>query len=267
MSSPRAALQHRQRFFRSEDQPQLRYGLFFLGALSLLAALALPPQAAAQDRAELEKHAANVRALLQKSKAFLQGNGYEWTETTVVTHGGETKDRKQARAYYGTDGKVQKIPLSDTPTQQSGPPGILPLGKLIKKAAEHQKEEMQQYMQRAAHLVQSYVPPDSERIQRVIAGGKGTLQILEPGRRIRLELRDYLQLGDVVGIELDPSSNRLLGIQVSSYIDTPQDPVSLDVRMGILPEGPSYASAVTLKAQAKDVTVSVENAQYRRRLQ
>jgi hypothetical protein len=220
----------------------------------------------AQDRAAIEQHAAGVRGILQKSQAYLQANGYEWMETTVVGVGGDEKSRKQERCYYGADGKIQKIPVSQSAEQGGGPPGVLPLGRIMKKAAAHKKEEMTEYMQRAAGLAHGYVPVDSERIRRVIEGGKGTVQILEPGRRVRLELRDYIYVGDTVAIDLDIAANRLLGLQVASYLDTPQDAVTLNVQMGILPEGPSFASHIVLNAKAKDLTVTIDNSGYRRQL-
>ena len=59
-------------------------------------------------------------------------------------------------------------------------------------------------------------------------------------------------------------TNRLLGMQVSSYLDSPEDAVVLNVEMGVLPDGTIYAAKTTLNAKAKEMTVTVENSGYRR---
>ena len=58
-------------------------------------------------------------------------------------------------------------------------------------------------------------------------------------------------------------TNQLLGMVVSSYMETPQDPVKLDVKMSVLPDGTMYAKDIRLDASAKDVSVSIENGGYR----
>ena len=59
-------------------------------------------------------------------------------------------------------------------------------------------------------------------------------------------------------------TNRLLAIGVNSYLDTRDDVVSLDVTMSVLPDGTIYAEKSILDAKAKGITVTVENAGYRR---
>jgi hypothetical protein len=59
-------------------------------------------------------------------------------------------------------------------------------------------------------------------------------------------------------------SNRPLGVKVSTYLDDPKDAVTLDVRMGQLNDGTTYASDITLDAKAKKLTVAVQNSGYRK---
>ncbi len=42
---------------------------------------------------------------------------YEWIETTIISLKGEEKARKQARAYYGADGKLTKVPMGTPPAK------------------------------------------------------------------------------------------------------------------------------------------------------
>ncbi len=193
----------------------------------------------------------------------VQLRSYEWVETTIVAKDGEEKSRKENRCYYGADGKLQKIPIEGAAgSQDSGREG--PLGKRLK---EKKKEEITSYMQSAVQLVHSYVPPNPESIQKVVNSGKLSANILEPGRRVQLDFKDYLKAGDVLSMQIEMPTNRLLGVGVSSYLDSPADPVRLDVGRGVLPDGTIYTAKTVLDAKAKGLTVTVENSGYRKTAQ
>lgn len=94
--------------------------------------------------------------------------------------------------------------------------------------------------------------------------GKVSIEILEPGKRARLNFRDYEKPGDNLGVEVDLVTNRPLGLKVSTYLEEAADAVTLDVRMGQLNDGTSYPSDVTLDARAKNLKVTVTNSGYRK---
>ena len=93
--------------------------------------------------------------------------------------------------------------------------------------------------------------------------GRTGAQILEPGRRARLDFRDYLIPGDVLGVEVNLTNNRILGLQVGTYIDKPEDSVSLKVEFATLTDGTGYPGQVTLDATKQNVRVVTENTGYR----
>jgi hypothetical protein len=62
---------------------------------------------------------------------------------------------------------------------------------------------------------------------------------------------------------MDTASNRLLGLGVNTYVDKPDEPVTLAVQMSALPDGATYAAQTTLDAKAKNITVVVQNAGHR----
>jgi hypothetical protein len=64
-------------------------------------------------------------------------------------------------------------------------------------------------------------------------------------------------------VQVDGAANRLLGVAVASCLDSPQDPVTLDVRMGALPDGTNFAEQTTLSATAENIRVVIQNAGYR----
>jgi hypothetical protein len=220
----------------------------------LLAQAQAPP---AQAPPTPQQRVAMLKQWMQASQAQLRA--YEWVETTVISKGGEEKSRKQNTCYYGADGKVQKLPVAAAP--ESG--GKKKRG-LRGRIAKNKKEEITEYMQQAGALIHDYIPPDPNRIQQSVSAGKMAVNVVEPGRRVRLDFKDYLKAGDVLSVELELPTNRLLGMSVSSYIDEPEDAVSLGVKMGVLPDGTIYTARTDLSAPAKKIDVSVENSGYRR---
>ncbi|HEX2446206.1 MAG TPA: hypothetical protein VHJ77_19820 [Vicinamibacterales bacterium] len=206
-----------------------------------------------------EQHVAALKKSLASSQASLRK--YEWIETSVISLKGEEKSRKQNRCYYGADGKVQKVPMGDPPPQQQASGGGRRGGRLKKHIVENKKEEMQDYMEQAVALIHQYVPPNAERIQAAKDAGK---LALTPGQgRVRLELTDYLKAGDLLAIEIDPATDSLLGLSVSTYLDKAEDQVKLEVREGALPDGTIYTAQTTLDAPAKNIRVVIENSGHR----
>ena len=210
-----------------------------------------------------QQRVAMLREWLQASKA--QMRSYQWIETTVITRDGKESSRKQNTCYYGVDGRLQKVPVAGgTEESPGGPPGILPLGRLRERIAEHEDEKVAKYLSDAEALVHAYIPPDPDRLQQTVGAGRLSVNMLEPGRRVGLDFKDYLKAGDVLGVEIEVPTNRLLGMHVSTYLDDPKDAINLDVEMGVLPDLTIYIARSKLAAPAKDVTVTVENSGYRR---
>jgi hypothetical protein len=227
-----------------------------LWALPIAAAMiAVPARTMRAQAPSLPERVAALKATLAASQAVL--HQYEWIETTVVSLKGDEKSRKQERCYYGADGGLQKVEVSASPEPQKKR-GLR--GKLIAK----KKEELTDYMKSAVSLVKTYVPPNPAKIQAVKDAGKVTIELLEPGKRVRLNFRDYEKAGDNLGVEVDLVNNRALGVKVSTYLDDAKDTVTLHVRMGQLNDGTTYASDITLDAPARKIQVAVENSGYRK---
>jgi hypothetical protein len=222
-------------------------------------------QPAAEPGTTKQDQVAALKASLQDGLARIRQ--YEWIETTVISLKGEEKARKQNRCSYGADGKVQKVPVGDAPAAEpAGGGGGRGRrgggGRMKEKIVENKKEEMQDYMQRAVKLIQGYVPPDPAKIQAAKDAGRVTVTP-QAGGQVRLAIAQYLQPGDSLTVDLDPAASRLLGLSVKSYVDTPDDPVTLDVKMATLPDGALYAAQSALDASAKKIRVVIENSGHR----
>jgi hypothetical protein len=220
--------------------------------LASLAVLAFPILGLAQA-SDLGDRVLALKQSLEKDKADLRT--YEWIETTVISYKGEEKSNAQKRCYYGADGALQKVLV--TSSKADMPRGIRG------RAAKRKKADVTEYMQRAAALIHQYVPPDPAALQKAFQGGRTGVQILEPGRRNRLDFRDFLIPGDVLGVEVNMTNNTILGLQVSTYLDKPQDTVSLTVRFATLATGTCYPAQITLDATKQHVRVAVQNSGYR----
>lgn len=222
-------------------------------------ALALPLVAAAQEADTQKERLAALKESVQRSQILLRQ--YQWIETTVIALKGEEKSRTQKSCYYGVDGKVQKVDVATAPPPPEGrrqPRGIR--GAVI----ENKKEELTEYMKRAVALVHQYIPPDPAKLQAASAAGKVSLRMGAQGQPARLEFRDYLKSGDSLGIDIDLATNQMRGLAVATYLDSPQEPVVLDVDMATLPDGAGYAAQTVLDAEAKDLRVTVQNSGHRK---
>jgi hypothetical protein len=231
----------------STDSPSLEGTLF---AQATAAPAGQPPPPTPQQRVAI------LKQWMAASQAQLRA--YEWIETTVITKGGDEKSRKENTCYYGVDGNLQKVPVGGDADAEAGP-----RGPLRKKIAANKKAEVTAYMQSAADLVHSYIPPDPNLIQQSVNAGKLSVNMVEPGRRVRLDFHDYLKAGDLLSVDMELPTNRLLGMSVSSYLDTPKDAIQLDVTMSVLPDGTIYTEKSVLDAAAQGITVTVENSGYR----
>jgi hypothetical protein len=189
---------------------------------------------------------------------------YEWIETTVISLKGEEKARTQKRCYYGADGNVQKVsidqPAQAAPAEGGGRRGRG--GRVKQQVVEKKKDEMKDYMERAAALIHRYVPPDPQQIQSAKDAGRVTATPVSGGP-LRLVISPYLQQGDAMTIELDPASSRLRTLAVNTWLDKAADTVSLAVHMNTLPDGALYAEQTTLDATAKNITVVIRNSGHR----
>jgi hypothetical protein len=207
----------------------------------------------AQDRV-----AAVTQSLKQGMAAIRR---YQWTETTTVSLKGEEKSRKQQACLYGADGKVAKTPIGQQEPQPAASGGRRG-GRLKQQVVEKKKDEMKDYMERAAALIHQYVPPTAEQIRAAKEAGRVTVTP-ESGGPVHLVISQYLKPSDSLTIDVDPATNQLIALGVNSYLDKPEDAVTLAVQMNTLPDGALYAAQTTLDAKAKHIQVVIQNAGHR----
>jgi hypothetical protein len=84
------------------------------------------------------------------------------------------------------------------------------------------------------------------------------------GGIVDLVFKDYALPGDSMTIGFDSAAKKIRALHVQSYLDSPQDGVTLTVQFASLPDGTNYAQQTTLNAQAKQLTVVTTNSNYRK---
>ena len=213
---------------------------------------ATPPPAATPAPAD---RVAAIKASLVKDRAALKE--YQWVETTTMSLKGEVKSTKQNTCSYGADGKLVKVLVGDQP-EAKNKKGIR--GKVI----ENKKEEISDYMTKAAAAIKTYIPPDPVKLQAAKDAGNASFSMLEPGKRARIDFKNYNIPGDLLGIEFDLVTNKLLGFQVTTMVEGGKEPVTFQAQYGMLTDGTGYPMKTTLDATEMSVTIVVENGGYKK---
>ena len=219
-----------------------------LCAVMLLATVPALPQ-----NPELQQKLAAVKQSAAENKQRLLQ--YQWVETTQLTLKGDPKPPTKNSCRYGPDGKVQKTAIGPPPEQPSG-------GRMKQKVIEKKKAEMKDYMQDVKAILSMYVPPDPQKMQAAFQAGKVSLNPVSGA--VNLVFADYAQPGDKMTLTFDPTTKKITGLNISTYMGEEKDAVTLKVQMGTLPDGTSYEQQTVLNATAKQLVVTTTNSNYQK---
>jgi hypothetical protein len=222
--------------------------MMIIGAAGLLATAS-----AFAQNPELQQKLAAVKQAAAENKQKLQQ--YQWIETTQLTLKGDAKPPTKNSCQYGPDGKVQKTMIGPPPEQPSG-------GRMKQKVIEKKKAEMKDYMQDVKVILSMYVPPDPQKMQAAFQAGKVSLNPVSGA--VNLVFADYAQPGDKMTLTFDPTTKKITGLNISTYMGEEKDAVTLKVQMGTLPDGTSYEQQTVLNATAKQLVVTTTNSNYQK---
>jgi hypothetical protein len=203
---------------------------------------------------QLQAKIAEVKASLAANATALRQ--YTWQETTEISLKGDVKSKTQNACSYGPDGKVQKKLVSAPPEKKDAPRGLK--GKIV----ENKVDDIKDYMESTGNLIKLYVPPDPAKMQAAMAAGKGALTQPSAGKAV-LTFSDYSLPGDKFSLTFDTAGKKIVAVNVNTYLDKPDDKVSLAVAFTSLPEGPNYLSSSLLDVTAKKIQVKTTNSGYK----
>jgi hypothetical protein len=224
-----------------------------MNLLLVLALFSWAPGIFAQ--ADMEALVSMIKNNLAQSQEKIRQ--YSWIETTQAYVNGELKSTKQNQCYYSVDGQLTKVPTAATEQAQT-PGGIR--GKI----AENKKDDILDYISKAAEEISAYLPPNKETIQKIYAAGKVGIQILEPNKIFKLNFPDYIKQGDLLSITIDKVNQKLVAFNVTTYIDDPSEKVIFDVTLKDLPDGTQFISQVSFVADAKNLKIDLVNSGFKK---
>ena len=205
----------------------------------------------AQDLQQKLAAAKESAALNQKAL-----HSYSWLEKTELSLKGEVKNTKVDMCRYGPDGKVQKSPVvTPPPPEKKG--GLK--GKMIAKKTEEMKDDLEA----AVALVQQYVPPSPQMMQVVMNAGTASLSQAGPGRA-SLKFPGYAKANDALMLTFDTAVKSLQQIDVNTWLDQPDNAVTLRVTMAALADGTTYPGSVVLGMPKRNVEVRITKSNYQK---
>jgi hypothetical protein len=221
--------------------------VFLLAAFALVASR----PAVAQDlkqRLAAAKEAAGKNAQAQRA--------YTWLEKTELSFKGEVKNTKVDSCKYGPDGTVIKTPVV-TPPPAEKKRGLK--GKIVAKKTEEMKDELE----RSVSLVQRYVPPSPDKMQVVMTAGTASVSQAGPGA-LAFKFPGYEKAGDALTITFDAAVTTLRQINVSTWLNTPEEAVTLNVTMQSQADGLSYPGAIVLSIPSSQIEVRITKSNYQK---
>lgn len=222
---------------------------FVVAAVALVAVAERP--ANAQDLKE--KLAAVKQAAAANQQAL---RSYTWLEKTELSLKGEVKATKVDSCRYGPDGKVQKTPVVQPPPPEKKR-GLK--GKVVAKKTGEMKEELEA----SAALIQQYVPPAPDRLQVVINAGTASLGQAGP-EMVAFTFPGYAKQGDALKVTFDKAITGLRQIDVKTWLDKPEEVVTLHVAMQSLPDGLSFPGSIVLTIASSQMEVRVTKSNYQK---
>ena len=245
---------------KKESWSYLILPIFF----ALFANIFISPVFAKQaKKAKPQDRVASFKAFMTANKKAL--SRYEWIETTTIKMKDEEKSRNQMRCYYGADGKLQKIPLTEPPAEPKKT--FRPVRRIINKMEEDKKRKLKEYIDEVVSLVRQYIPTDPVKVQTAKNAGKVSFIPIKAENSGRLTINDYLKSGDSLTFDINLKNNRPVKGNLISYLDSNKDPVKMEVTFGVLNDGTSYISKTILDADKKDLKIITENSGYRKMTQ
>ena len=219
--------------------------------IALIAIALLVAPAGAQD--VQQKLAAAKEAAARNQQAL---RSYSWLEKTELRLKGELKNTKVDMCKYGPDGKVQKTPVvePEPPKKQRGLKG-----KVVAKKTGEMKEELEA----AVDLVQQYVPPSPDLMQVVMNAGTASISQAGPGFAA-LKFPGYVKKGDALTLTFESAVKTLHQVQVTTWLDKPENAVNLKVTMQAMPDGISYPGSIVFALPKRQLEVTITKSNYQK---
>ena len=122
---------------------------------------------------------------------------------------------------------------------------------------------MKEELEAAVALVQQYVPPSPDMMQVVMNAGTASLSQAGPGAA-SLKFPGYVKKGDALTLTFDSTVKSLRQIAVDTWLDEPENAVTLKVTMQAMPEGLSYPGTIVFALAKRQLEVRITKSNYQK---
>jgi len=256
-----------------ERTPHIRKGISMLTAMGryfwiaclfpsvLVISFYCTPLVLAQNT-ELQQKLAEVKQAAAANKLAL--SQYTWMEQVNIILKGEQKKQERFQVRLGPDGKPQKTSL-DSPSPPPSSDNGRRRGRIREHVVEKKTEEYQEYADQIKSLIEQYVPPDRDMLERAFQQGNVTIgpQAGSPGQ-YRLVISQYIKRGDSMTLVVDAARKQITSLSIASYLDDPKDAVNVSVQFSQLPGGPNHVSEETINGVSKHLAIQIQNSNYQK---
>jgi hypothetical protein len=182
---------------------------------------------------------------------------YTWVQTTELAYKGDVKSTTTSACQYVAGSKKPQC------TQTSAPPDAKKQRGPVRNSVKDSKvEELKTYMDSVKTLVAQYVPPQVSLIQAAQGRGDVATAPNPSAGTLNLTINNYLQKGDAVIITVNQANHQVSHVAVNTWLNDPSATVTLDVGFTTLPNGVSFSSKKVLTATAKEVVVTITDANF-----
>jgi hypothetical protein len=124
--------------------------------------------------------------------------------------------------------------------------------------------EMTDYMGQVKTLLALYVPPNPQKMQEAFGAGKASLNPSPDSGTTSMVFKDYAQPGDQMTLTFSSATKKIVQLNVNTYMDNPQDTVTLTAQFASLPDSTNYVAQSVLNATAKKLVVTTTNSNYQK---
>jgi hypothetical protein len=204
----------------------------------LLAAVVLRGLPVEAQSDPLQSKVAEAQQLMVANRQQL--GRYAWQTEQTVSVSGDVKQVDLYQVQLGPDGQPVRILVAQPVDAQNN-------GRA--HGIRHRLDEkFQQYAQDVTALAKSYAQLDPAKIQALYA--KGMVSV---------------RSGGAPGYSAIAISKSLSAVDVSSYLSSPSDAVTIQVRYAALPDGTHYAATQTVNGQSRGLKVVDQSTNFVRK--
>jgi hypothetical protein len=223
--------------------------------LTTIAAVLLYALASDAQNPEVQQRVAEFKQASAANKAALAH--YTWQEQQTTSIKGEVKKQQVYQVSVGPDGQQQKTQIGGS--QAAPPPSG---GRLKQHVIEKKTAEFKDYGEQIADLAKQYTQPDPERLQAALQAGNVSLQPGGGEGEVKLIIKNYIKPNDQVTFVFNREQKALQSVQVSSYLDSPSDGVTIAAEFAKLPDGTNHVAGTQINGVSKQLTVVTQNSNY-----